>query len=184
MRRAEEGELLVVSGPPGAGKSTVTGILAAGFPRSALVEGDQFFGFVRQGWVPPWTEPAEQQNRVVTEAAAAASGRLAGGGYFVVYDGVVGPWAIDAFADACAPARVNYVVLLPPEEVAIERVRSRTGHGFTDLEAARHMYAQFRDAQLSALHLLVHDDGEADHLARVVRERLDAGSLAWTGRAR
>ena len=174
----------MVSGPPGAGKSTVAGILAAGFTRSALVEGDQFFAFLRQGWVPPWTRPAEQQNRVVTEAAAAASGRLASGGYFVVYDGVVGPWAIDGFADACAPARVNYVVLMPSEEVAVDRVRTRTGHGFTDPEAARHMYAQFRHAQLSALHLLVHDDGEPDHLARVVRERLDAGGLAWTGPAR
>ena len=181
--RSEAGELLVLSGPPGAGKSTVAGILVAGFPRSALVEGDQFFAFVRQGWVPPWTRPADQQNRVVTEAAAAAAGRLASGGYFVVYDGVVGPWAIDAFAAACAPARVNYVVLMPSEEVAIDRVRSRTGHGFTDLEAARHMYAEFRDAPLSAQHLLVHDDGEAGHLADVVRERLDAGRLAWNGPA-
>jgi cytidylate kinase len=37
--------LLVVSGPPGAGKSTVSRILADKFEPSVLVEGDAFFGF-------------------------------------------------------------------------------------------------------------------------------------------
>jgi energy-coupling factor transporter ATP-binding protein EcfA2 len=39
--------LLVVTGPPGAGKSTVAAVLAGRFPESALVEVDAFFGFLR-----------------------------------------------------------------------------------------------------------------------------------------
>lgn len=58
---------------------------------SALVEGDAFFGFLAQGAVPPWLPGSNEQNDVVIQAAAAAAGRYASGGYMTVYDGVVGP---------------------------------------------------------------------------------------------
>ena len=47
-------DLLVVTGPPGAGKSTVSQLLAADFDPGALVAGDQFFGFLRAGFIDPW----------------------------------------------------------------------------------------------------------------------------------
>ncbi len=122
----------MVSGPPGAGKSTVARLLADGFPRSALVRGDDFFAFVAAGWVEPWLPEAHEQNTVVIEAAAAAAGRLAAGGYQVVYDGVLGPWLLPAFATATGLDHVSYLVLLPPEEECLARVAGRTGHGFTD----------------------------------------------------
>ena len=64
------GELIVVTGPPGAGKSTVARVLADRFPRSALVTGDSFFAFVSGGWVAPWLPEAHEQNDVVLRAAA------------------------------------------------------------------------------------------------------------------
>ena len=42
--------LLVVTGPPGVGKSTIAALVADRLPRSVLVEGDAFFDFVRQGF--------------------------------------------------------------------------------------------------------------------------------------
>ena len=64
------GSLLVISGPPGSGKSTVAKLLAARFDPSVLVEGDAFFGFLARGAVPPWLPESNRQNHVVTEAAA------------------------------------------------------------------------------------------------------------------
>ena len=113
-------DVIVVSGP-GAGKSTVAALLASGFSPSALVEGDRFFGFLREGFVEPWLAEAHAQNLLVVAAAAAATGRLARGEHTVVYDGVVGPWFIDDFAGACEVDRLHYVVLLPPEPVALDR---------------------------------------------------------------
>jgi len=72
--------LVVVTGPPGAGKSTVAGLLADRFGQSVLVPGDAFFAFVARGAVEPWLPAAHGQIEVVTRAAAAAAGRYAAGG--------------------------------------------------------------------------------------------------------
>src|SRR3978361_2083548 len=105
--------LIVVAGPPGAGKATVAALLADGFASSALVTGDHFFSFLRQGYVNPWLEEADQQNGVALAAGAAAPGRLVTGGYQVVYDGVIGPWFAPAFLAATGLGELHYAVLLP-----------------------------------------------------------------------
>lgn len=142
-----------MTGPPGAGKSTVARFLSTLFDPSALVPGDDFFAFIDQGYVAPWTAEAHHQNEIVG-AAAAAAGRLATGGYTVVYDGVVTPRSLEWFCAATGLNRLHYLMLLPPERVCIDRVRSRTGHEFTDLDATRHMYREFADSDISDQHVV------------------------------
>jgi MoxR-like ATPase len=84
------GSLLLVTGPPGAGKSTLARLMADRFEPSALVEGDTFFAFLARGAILPWLPESTRQNEIVTEAAASAAGRYASGGYATVYDGLVG----------------------------------------------------------------------------------------------
>lgn len=170
-------ELTVVSGPPGAGKSTVARLLADSFPRSAVVVGDQFFTFIAGGWIEPWRPEAERQNEIVTAAAAAAAGQLAAGGYVVVYDGVVGPWLLPTFLAHTGLERLDYAVLLPPEDVCIDRVRTRAGHGFTDLGATRHMYRDFAAAQLTSRHLLTSATDSPEQTVAEIRRRRAAGLL-------
>jgi adenylate kinase family enzyme len=54
------GSLLVVTGPAGAGKSTVAALLAAQLDHSVLVDGDSFFSFLRVGAIEPWRLEAER----------------------------------------------------------------------------------------------------------------------------
>jgi cytidylate kinase len=171
------GDLLVVTGPPGAGKSTVAAILSAGFPRSALVAGDDFFGFLDQGASAPWLPESHDQNVVVTEAAAAAAGRYARGDYAVIYDGMIGPWLLPSFARAAATPVLHYVILLPDEETCVNRVLSRTGHGFTDVPATRDMFGQFAGASIDARHVLTDPPDDPRRTAPLIRERFDAGTL-------
>jgi len=169
-------DLIVVTGPPGAGKTTVARALSGLFELSALVSGDQFFAFIDQGYIAPWTAAAHHQNEIVIGAAAAAAGRLATGGYTVIYDGVIGPWFLEAFGVAAGLASLHYAILLPPEELCLERIQSRTGHGFRDRGAARHMYREFATAEVDPRHLVVGTE-EAAVLASRLHHLVGEGTL-------
>src|SRR3954452_8328575 len=113
-------ELLIITGPPGAGKSTVARLVADRFEPSALVQGDVFFGFVARGYIDPWLAESHEQNTVVTEATARATSVYARGGFTTIFDGMVGPCFLPTFlqyADQYADLdAVHYAVLMPTVE--------------------------------------------------------------------
>lgn len=173
------GSLLVVTGPPGAGKSAVAVHLARSFDRSVLVAGDDFFAFLRSGRIEPWLAESDEQNETVTDAAAAATGAFVRGGYDTVYDGILGPLFIDRFVATLGVAQVDYAVLLPDVEVCVERVATRQGHGFSDESATRHMHQQFGAADLAERHRITGEDlaGDAASVAERVLSHRAAGDL-------
>jgi predicted ABC-type ATPase len=173
-------ELIVVTGPPGAGKSTVGRVLADGFDSSALVVGDDFFGFLARGAIAPWLPEADGQNEAVLHAAAAAAGRLTER-CTVVYDGVLGPWHLSGFLAATGLRELHYVVLLPSIERCLHRVATRVGHGFTDAPAAEHMYGEFARADLDDRHVLREPPGDPEAIASMVRALVTARSAFYAG---
>jgi cytidylate kinase len=170
------GFLLIVSGPPGAGKSTVSRRLADSFDPSVLVEGDAFFGFLASGAIQPWLPESDAQNETVTEAAAACAGRFARD-YATLYDGVVGPWFLPTFARACRLTSVDYVMLLPPVERCLQRVRTRDNHSFSDEGATRKMHHEFASASIADRHVLVDPPLGLDAVTDVILAKRDRGDL-------
>ena len=126
--------------------------LAAAADRSVLVEGDAFFAFLANGRIDPWLAGANEQNTIVTQAAAAAAGRFAQGSYATVYDGVIGPWFLETFAKATGLESLEYVILLPSVERCVKQVADRTAHGFTDEAATRKMHKEFAEAAIVERH--------------------------------
>jgi cytidylate kinase len=167
--------LLVVTGPPGVGKSTIAALVADRLPRSALIEGDAFFAFLRQGAIEPWLPESQAQNEIVIEAAAVAAGRFARD-LDTVYEGVVGPWFVDIFLTGTGLDALDYVVLLPDVEVCVERVMTRDGHEFRDEAAARKMHDHFAGAEIDARHLLA-NHSSARAAADEILHRWRSGSL-------
>ncbi len=172
------GDLLIVSGPPGAGKSAVAAALADRYDPSVLVEGDVFFGFLRRGAIAPWLPEADPQNLLVAAATGAAAGRFAAGPALVVYDGVVGPWHLYGFLGHAGLVSCSYAVILPPLEECLHRVRTRVGHGFTDEGAAAHMHAQFAGADIERRHIFGNTHGTFEQTVDAIHAAHTAGTLA------
>jgi cytidylate kinase len=175
--------LLVVTGPPGAGKSTVARIVANRFEPSVLVEGDVFFNFLEQGAIPPWLPASKAQNEIVTRVAAAAAAQFAAAHYATVYDGVVGPWLLPTFFAATGLDLLDYVMLLPAMEICLEHVRTRDGHSFTDEDATRKMHDEFARADIDPRHVITDPPDGPEAVADLIVAALEAGTLAHTGSA-
>ena len=77
--------LIIVSGPPGAGKSTVARRLSqqVASPLAMHIHTDDTYGYVKKGFIPPWMPESRDQNVTLMKAMAASAGICAAGGYDV-----------------------------------------------------------------------------------------------------
>ena len=139
---------LIISGPPGSGKTTLAAGLGAHIPYYVHLQTDWFYSAITTGHLDPWLAAADHPNRTVVRAAAQAAVEYARGGYFVVLDGVVLPWARDIYDTAMRAAgyELGFLVLLPSLEETARRGMSRIiDHGLTP-EVYLEMHRQFAAA--------------------------------------
>ena len=168
-----------MSGPPGAGKTTVSALLAGEAERGVHLESDWFFQSIRGGYVYPALPESQEQNEVVMRAVADAAAAYANGGYFTVIEGIISPrWFMNPVRDRLREHGVDaaYAILRAPLEVCLERAHGRARDPVESDDVVRQLYADFE----GEFEEHVIDTGALDvaGAATRIRTRLESGDLA------
>lgn len=177
------GRIILLTGPPGAGKTTVAPLLCANAPGSLAVhlETDHFYRVIRKGWLAPWTPESHGQNQVVVAAMMRTAVTYAAGGYEVVADGIITDWVRQVFVDGAREASLalDFIVLIPGQAIAAERARTRTADPVGDYSPYAALYDLF--AAEDAVHAVDTGAVTPADLALTLRAGIEAGRFALAG---
>jgi len=169
--------LVIVTGPPGAGKTTVSRLLAERFERGVCLDGDAFWQFIRTGWIAPWEPASQRQNGTVIDAVSRAALTYVRDGYGVVVDGIVSPSLLDRFVDEARRDEVElrYVVLRPDREVTRQRAVGRGAPWLTETGPIDVLYELFSSLGSYEQNVFDSSDLSAEETERLLWSDLESG---------
>ena len=143
----KKGRIIIITGSPGTGKSTISSILAkeSNMSKSVNMQTDDFYHYLSKGAIPPYLPESNEQNLIVIEAFLESAKRYARGGYDVIVDGIVGPWFLEPWkALAQEDYEVHYIVLRASKEETMKRAVERSKlDRKTNVELVETMWEQF-----------------------------------------
>jgi chloramphenicol 3-O-phosphotransferase len=144
-------QLVILSGPPNAGKSATAEALCQRYDRMLHVDVAVLRDFLRMGRLRPWDRSPEgrRQRALLIESACDMARRFLDAGYGAIIDDTVFPDDLPLYAQSFAGCRhaVHFAVLLPPLDVLLARERDRPTEWrrVGRLEAARAEFAAWQD---------------------------------------
>jgi gluconate kinase len=174
------GPVVILTGPPGAGKSTVADVLArqSEMPAVHLHSDDFYDRYILSGYVLPWLPESRKQNEVVTGVIAGAACAYAAGGYFTLIDGIVGPWFLTPYRQAAAAKNIplHYIVLRPANaDICFARVQQRGTHGLKAEGPVRELFRQFANLGELEPHAVANSGDDPSETARAISDALQRG---------
>jgi len=108
---------VIVTGMPGAGKTTITGLVAGSLPRAAQVGGDAVNDMIRSGFVWFMGKPSNEalrQDELCNRNMCALANNFSDFGFTVLMDTVLADRSeLDFFIALMSPRPVRVVVLDP-----------------------------------------------------------------------
>lgn len=148
--------------------------------KAAHLHTDDFYVYIRKGYIEPWLPTAHGQNTTIMEAASESAMAYARGGYFTVVDGIVGPWFLPPFRERAARdgIAIDYVVLRPSKATAISRGVAREERGaMRDEKVIAQMWDHFADLGVLERHALDNGGHTTIQTAEAILNGLAAGTF-------
>jgi len=167
--------LLILTGPPCAGKTTIARLLANRHMRGLHIPSDVFYTFASHP-IPPYRAGSDEQNSAVIRAVFRSAASFATDGYDVFLDGVFGMWYLPLIAQVLLPlgVPVELAVIDIDLESALERVRSRS-QGSEQMVTT--MHAAFAAQPLPQRHSIPTTGRAPLDVAQDIERRREAGDL-------
>ncbi len=180
MPTSEERPVLILTGAPGSGKTTVARLLAAKSERAVHIESDQFFHFIQSGYIEPWKPESHKQNTTVMHVVAGAAASYAKAGYFTIIDGIISPrWFLEPMRDSLRAVGhpVAYAVLRAPLPVCLSRARDRAPDRLSDATVIERLSCEFVNLGSLETHVIETGTQTADATANLLSELLQTNQL-------
>lgn len=141
--------VLLLTGPPGSGKTTTARLIATTIPLGAHIETDSFFHFVRGGYTT------------------------------VVDGIISPKWFLEPLSEALVARghAVSYAILRPTLATCLARASARAGSALGNPDVIGKLWNDFADVDGLERHVVEVGEDEPESLAHVVISRWRAGAL-------
>ncbi len=170
------GTITIISGPPGAGKTTVAKELVSLYKGALIyIERDDFWKFM----VNDDGRPVHKNFRATMAATLAASIAYAHHDYEVLLDFSIPPWFITKAIEQVKKRNIslNYVVLRPSMEICASRSASREIGKITYDERFLKFYESFGELQQ---YIVEENEAGATAIVERIKRGLDVGLFRFT----
>lgn len=144
--------ILIITGPPGAGKTTVSRELLKEFNKGFHLPLDDIRHWVVSGLEDStdWTEETDRQFRIAERAACAMASEYAESGFTVAFDHCRNLPRLNQMVEEHLPKHtIIKVCLVPDQEVNLQRNQTRTNKSFDTgelTEIIQGMQTHYREA--------------------------------------
>ena len=116
-------DLYIITGPAGAGKSTISRKIAESKSKSVLIEGDDIYHQVVGGYVRAWKQGNNLD--IFWKICIDMIDIYLSNGYTVVFNYIVNPENIKALQDKFKEYKIKFIILITDEETLLSRDKER-----------------------------------------------------------
>jgi hypothetical protein len=166
--------IILLSGPVGAGKTTVAkALIKSTTTPTVYIEGDKFWFFIVKG-----DKAIERKKNfgTIMWSMVAASVPYACGGYEVILDFSIPPWFLDSALKITRTRNVplEYIVIKPSENICAQRAAHRKEGVIADYSVYHDFYLDFAGAEKYS----ISDDlGDAESIANTINKSRKKGKF-------